>query len=258
MAISGLCSITFRALTVDEVITAASCAGLAAIEWGGDGHVPPGDVELAGAVARRCDDAGLAVVSYGSYLLAGGVDLAPIDAVLDSAEALGVETVRVWTPFGVTPDSETGARVAVADALREICARAAARALVIGLEFHPGTITHTAASTNALFDEVGTPNLWTYWQPESGPVDDARCLAELGAVLPRLAHLHAFSWGARGIGERLPLAARAEMWQAALTMAAGATAWPTERVAYLEYVADDSVESLRRDAAVLNAWLGGA
>ena len=38
----GLCSITFRDLSVDDVVALAADAGLAGIEWGADRHVPPG------------------------------------------------------------------------------------------------------------------------------------------------------------------------------------------------------------------------
>lgn len=39
----GLCSITFRDKTVDEVITLVKKADLDAIEWGSDIHVPGDD-----------------------------------------------------------------------------------------------------------------------------------------------------------------------------------------------------------------------
>ena len=39
---SSLCSVTFRALTPEEVLELAARAELDAIEWGGDVHVPCG------------------------------------------------------------------------------------------------------------------------------------------------------------------------------------------------------------------------
>ena len=97
-----MCSITMRQMGTDEVIALAVRAKLAGIEWGADGHVPPGETALAESVARRCGDAGVAVTSYGTYL-----GMAPFDdpdsppdelaAALDSAEALGAPLVRAWT-----------------------------------------------------------------------------------------------------------------------------------------------------------------
>jgi sugar phosphate isomerase/epimerase len=245
--LAGLCSVTFRAFTCDDVVAAAERAQLDAIEWGADVHVPPGDTERASAVARRCADAGITIPSYGSYLLAAGVDLAPLAALLDTACALGAMTLRVWTPFG------TVERAAVVDALAATCRAAGDRGLEVGLEFHPGTLTETAAGTMTLLDDVGASNLWTYWQPPTGHVDDTRCIAELHVVLARLAHLHVFSWDASG--DRRPLAMRSALWPRVFELAGGAGEWPHPRVAYLEFVTGDSPGALTTDAATLLAWL---
>ena len=90
----GLCSVTFRALEAEEVVGLAAEAGLEVIEWGADVHVPVGDIERAAQVATETENAGLTSCSYGSYFRAGtDEELTPI---LDSAEALGVDRVRVW------------------------------------------------------------------------------------------------------------------------------------------------------------------
>ncbi len=44
---SGLVSITCRKLTPQEVVSLCARAGVRGIEWGGDVHVPAGDVALA-------------------------------------------------------------------------------------------------------------------------------------------------------------------------------------------------------------------
>jgi 3-dehydroshikimate dehydratase len=59
----GLCSVSFRALPAAEVAERAAAAGLSAIEWGGDVHVPAGDLAMARAVARLSAGHGLACVS---------------------------------------------------------------------------------------------------------------------------------------------------------------------------------------------------
>ena len=50
----GLCSVTFRQLRVDQIIDLAAESGIAGIEWGADVHVPVGELDTAGDVARRC------------------------------------------------------------------------------------------------------------------------------------------------------------------------------------------------------------
>ena len=67
----GLCSITFRDKTVDEVITLVKKADLDAIEWGSDIHVPETDLSNAKAVAKKMAHANLIASSYGTYYKLG-------------------------------------------------------------------------------------------------------------------------------------------------------------------------------------------
>lgn len=248
----GLCSITFRGLSPDEVLAVAVRAGVEGIEWGADGHVPPGATALAAALARRGRADGVEVVSYGSYLgmapTAADED-ATVAAVLDTAEALGAPMVRIWTELGVTPDAPAGDRARVTERTASFVDAIAARGLVAALEFHPFTLTHTAAGTNALIDAIGRPELRTHWQPDpSVPVDAA--LRELDAVRPRLAHLHVFAWGPGGIEERHALEAGAGLWRAAVARTAAA-----DRFALCEYVRNDDPDQLVADVATLRGWL---
>ena len=252
----GLCSVTLRALDVDQVVAIADETDLRAIEWGGDVHVPPGDAVAARRARTAAAAADLTCASYGSYLLADG-DGSPdtVAAVLDTAMALGAPNVRVWAPFGVEPGSPgTGA---VVDALQAVSAAAGERGLTVGVEFHGGTLTATAASTSTLLDAVGAPNLSTYWQPPywlpARPVaDDA---AEVAALVPRLSHLHVYEWATAS--DRRPLAEGGERWRAVLCSVRNGAApvAPAPRVAFIEFVADDDPDALRRDAITLHALL---
>ncbi|MEL7086971.1 MAG: hypothetical protein AAGL98_00775 [Planctomycetota bacterium] len=67
MILPGLVSVTFRKLTPTQICELAADAGLQGIEWGGDVHVPAGDVGAAKAVAALTRARGLAVAAYGSY-----------------------------------------------------------------------------------------------------------------------------------------------------------------------------------------------
>ncbi len=209
----GLCSVTMRHLGVEEVAKLAAEAGLRAVEWGGDVHVPPGDRNAVARARVATDAAGLVTASYGSYLLSDG-DAGPetVARVLDTAVDLGAPNVRVWTPFGVEPGSaRTGE---VVDALGAVAAAAAARGLTVGLEFHGGTLTATGRSVATLLDAVDAPNLFTcwqppYWLPPPAPAEDAAEVVGLGA---RLAHLHVYEWA--GPEDRRPLAEGTDRWRA--------------------------------------------
>jgi 3-dehydroshikimate dehydratase len=255
--IPGLCSLTMRQLSGEEVITLAAQAGLEGIEWSGDAHVPIGDLVIAETLARQCWDAGVAVSSYGSYL---GIDASQtlhdqLEPALDTAEALGAPLIRIWTPLGVEPWSAASDREFVYSSTAEIFDAASRRGLEVALEFHPNTLTHSAAAANHLFDVVSRPDLRTHWQPDPTlAVDDA--LDELRAVLPRLAYLHVFAWGPSGISDRLPLAEGAALWTEALALAATSRLLARRPCyALLEFVRDDSPEQLLADASTLRRWI---
>jgi len=254
----GLCSITFRALAADAVLDLAVRAGVEGVEWGADGHAPPGGGAAVEQLATRCRDSGVDVVSYGSYLGFGpadGEDPSAVDAVLDSAETLGAPMVRIWAELGVGPDAAAGDRQRVTERTAASVAEIAARGLIAALEFHPYTLTETAASANALLDALGPGAVRTHWQPDPAWSADV-AVAELALVAPRLAHVHVFSWGPGGISERRALADGAELWTRALAVAdRDGAPLPGRRFALCEYVRDDDPDQFVADAATLRAWL---
>jgi sugar phosphate isomerase/epimerase len=257
----GLCSITFRSLAPDDVLALVVRAGAEGIEWGADGHVPPGGGPEVEALATRCRDAGVAVVSYGSYLGAGPADDGEgiaVEAVLDSAQALGAPMVRVWTEFGVTAASPEAERSRVIERTADLTDAIAARGLLTALEFHPGTLTENAASANRVLAALDRATLKTHWQPDPA-LAPADAVAELALVAPRLAHVHAFTWGAAGIADRRPLSDGAELWPAALSLAdREGPPLPGPRFALCEYVRDDDPEQFVADVRTLRRWLDEA
>jgi 3-dehydroshikimate dehydratase len=235
----GLVSVTFRQLAASEIVALAVEHGMRAVEWGGDVHVPTGDLAAARDVAGRCADAGIAVEAYGSYYRAAG-DFEP---VLETALALGAPRIRVWA--GQRGSAEETDRPAVVDALRKAAESASGAGVELAVEYHAGTLTDTLASALDLFREA--PELKPYWQPPIGSsIEDA--LEALPALRPVAAHV--FSWD--DTGRRLPLAARAELWQPVL---AGLATLPGTRYALLEFVRDDDPAAFAEDAAVLRGWL---
>lgn len=244
----GLCSVTFRQLDPEALAALAADAGLQVIEWGGDVHVPAGDVARAADVARITADAGLAVASYGSYFRAtAGEEIAP---VLDSAEALGADRIRVWAGRIGSALATPAERTATIDALAGAAEQAGRRGISLALEFHARTLADDADQTLRVLDEVGSPHLSTYWQPTVSAPDDV-AVAEYRQIADRVAAVHVFSWWPAA--ERLPLTAREGLWRA-FAAAASAAAVPP-RDALLEFVPDDDPAALAGEAAALRAFL---
>ena len=226
----GLTSVTFRKLGWREIIQIACDCGLGGIEWGGDVHVPPGELEHAGEVRQATVDAGLAVLSYGSYYKLGG-DV-PFEPVLATAFALQASTIRVW--------AEGAFSRAVEDA-RCIADMAATHGVTIAFEYHRNTLTETSESALALLNATARKNVRTYWQPNP-ELTHGQNLAELKAVSPYLEHMHVFHWTRHG--RRLPLEDGAGAWRAYFRAA-------RPKAAILEFVKGDSPVQLAEDAKQL-------
>jgi len=248
---SGLVSVTFRPLTPADIVALVVRAGLQGIEWGGDIHVPHGNLDRAREVRRLTEGAGLSVAAYGSYYKAAHSEAAGLafQAVLDTALALGAPVIRVWAGAAGSATTDAAGRRTVAADLQRIAGLAGAAGVRIATEFHGGTLTDTNASTFQLLDEADHPNFYAYWQPAVG-LDDAACLAGLRGIGPRLSHVHVFQWVTSQ--QRRPLTEGAERWAQFLRVAA---AVPGDRYAMLEFVEGDAPENFRRDAATLKTWL---
>lgn len=251
----GLCSVTLRRWTAEAVVREAASMGVRGIEWGGDVHVPPGDLANAAAVARLCRDAGIEAPSYGSYLRLGAEDEgAELPAVLDTAAALGATNVRVWA-------GRTGSAAVtgegfdrVADRLRTVAEAARPVGLAISVEYHRDTLTDTVASASRLLTAVNGGNVFSYWQPVP-ELGLATWLAELAALRGRLSHVHVFHWLKGNV--RRPLAEAEADWRRLLAAAVPTPAFDRQAFALLEFVQDDSADRLRADMALLARLCAG-
>jgi sugar phosphate isomerase/epimerase len=246
---AGLVSITFRQLPPDEVVAWAVQAGLDGIEWGGDIHVPHGDLAAGKRVGALTRDAGLAVAAYGSYYRCGPEQPELFAAVLTTAEALGADLIRVWAGRQGSDQATPDSRAAVAADLRRVVDLAAEAGVRITTEWHGGTLTDTAQAARELFAAVDRPGLRTYWQPRTRQAPEVND-SELAVALPRLGGVHVFQWDAAS-GAREALAGGAADWPGWLRRLAAAT----DGYALLEFVRDDDPQQMVRDAATLRAWL---
>jgi 3-dehydroshikimate dehydratase len=239
----GLTSITFRQLTIEEIVRVTAESGLAGIEWGGDIHVPPGDPERARFARQTTETAGLEVSSYGSYMRLGrGDDFQP---VLDSAIELGAPTIRIWAGEKGSNESSPEQFEAIAAEARLVGHRAAAAGIAIGLELHCGTLTDTVDSALRLIRRIDHPNVRLYWQPYNGATMDS-ALAALERLLPHVSNIHVFHW--LPTGERRFLHEGKREWNAYFKKI---HTLKGDRWALIEFTFGDAIESLRSDADAL-------
>ncbi|HHX01159.1 MAG TPA: TIM barrel protein [Firmicutes bacterium] len=243
----GLVSITFRKLSVQEIAHLAAKAELVGIEWGGDVHVPHGDVDTARAVKKLTADAGLEVAAYGSYYRCD--DNIPFGSVLKTAVALGAPLIRVWAGTKGSANTSAEERAEIVENVRKIADMAATEGIKIAFEYHGKTLTDEVASTIQLLQEVDHSNVYTYWQPL--PTHSlAERLTGLEQVKPWLTNLHVFSWTDQR--ERLPLAEGESFWQQYFSVIKDRR---QQHYAMIEFVKDDKPEHLLEDAKTLHQWL---
>ena len=247
---SGLVSVTFRALAPQAIVDLCARAGVAGIEWGGDVHVPHGDLAQARRVRQMTEDAGLTVASYGSYYRVGWGEPCPFETVLETAQALGAPMIRVWAGKKGSVDANADERdLVVRDSLR--CADLAAQeGIGLAYEWHVGTLTDTNESARWLLDRVAGASIKSYWQPPLHTTP-AYNLAGLDIVQRCLGNVHVYQWHMDS-AERMPLLAGESVWMPYLAKIA---AIPGDRFAMLEFVKDDEPDNFVKDSATLKEWL---
>lgn len=243
----GICSVTLREKGIDEVVRLASDAGLAGIEWGTDVHIK--DTDSAEHARQAGDEAGLLVLSLGSYYRAGS--FADFDRILELAVALGAPRIRVWA--GDVGNNKATAEhwESVVNDARRIAGLAEDHGITVAFEYHGNTLTDTPETTLELLRRVDHANIGTYWQPAVG-LSDQQALDSLHQVLPHVVGVHCFSWGPEA--ERHPLRARKQLWQAVSDVLRGNG---KDLDIMLEFVQDDLPENVLHDAAFLHGITSG-
>ena len=248
---TGVVSITFRELPPIEIIELVKSAGLDAIEWGGDVHVPHGDVKTARDVKQMCKDAGIETPSYGSYYRAGHPTPVDFDAIIETAAVLESETIRIWAGKQSPAISDDDYWKQVIRDSKRVADMAAEQNITVSYEFHGNSLTETNAATAKLLKEVAHSNIRSYWQPPVG-ADDNYCIEGLNIVGDRLSNLHVFQWNP-GIQAHL-LSEGSRRWRKFLQLADTFNLAETH-YALIEFVKNASEDSFRDDARQLKKWL---
>ncbi len=257
MLTTGLVSITFRKLTSPEIIHLVRKSGLKSIEWGGDIHVPHGNISAAEEVGKRTDDAGLSVSAYGSYYRVGQTEREQdsFEEILETAVALKAPTIRVWAGTAGSAKTPAPARAKIVRESRRIAKLAAEANIAISFEYHANTLTDTNESAAKLLEEIAHPNIFTFWQPRLDGTPEEK-LTGLELILPKLTNVHAYHWTKKGADIlRKPLSAGKSEWHRYLD-----TIRKTGRdhQILLEFVRNDDPEAFLADARTLQEWIDEA
>lgn len=166
----GMCSVTLNQLSPEEVIEVATEAKLSTIEWGGSKHVPHGDIATANKVKELTRSAGLEISSYGSYYRTAVSELKGLtfQSVLDSAEALGAPTIRVWAGEKDYDEAGPSQRQKVIDDTNRIADMAGEKSISITFEYHGGTLTDRNNTAILFSEQVPHSNVFSHGNVHMG------------------------------------------------------------------------------------------
>jgi len=253
---TGICSITFRQLSVSQIAELVRKAGLDAIEWGGDIHVPHGDLIAAKETKQITKDAGLTVSSYGSYfkVLDKNGNAEEFEPVLDTALELGTDTIRIWAGCQGSDTADATYRNKLAAQCRLIAEQAGEKNVRLAFEFHRNTMTETNESTIQFLKDACHPNLYTYWQPIYWRRSMDYRLQGLNALSKQILNLHVFHWlydSEKQQCEKRPLTEGVDDWQQYLAVELPAG----DHFALLEFVRDNDPNQFLTDAKTLTSWV---
>lgn len=253
----GLVSISFRELSPEEIVDLVTESGLQGIEWGGDVHVPHGDLETGQRIGQLTRAAGLQVASYGSYYRFDECyedersEGPSMESVLETTVALGAPAIRVWA--GRTSPNETSelVRDSISVRAREFGEKASALGIRLDFEYHENTLTETPESTVELLEMVNCSNVHSLWQPPLQMSPKLR-LEGLRQIKPRISNLHCNHFGQEPWPNTKPLKNGEPEW---LSYLKEMDTSPGDRWVLIEHVHNHVPEQLPEDAAALNKWL---
>lgn len=246
---TSLVSVTFRKKSLEEIVSLAKNAGLDAIEWGGDIHVPPTDPDAAARAQALCQEYGLEVSAYGSYYRSTDEeDFAP---VLAAALTLKTPIIRIWAGKGIAHSSQCSPeeRAAFTRNIAKAVEMASQKGLMVATECHCNTLTDDIESTLQLLADV--PGLYTYWQPRHTQSVEA-CLSDLSRLGDKCINIHIFQRNEEN--KKAPLADGKAKWAKCLSHAAAVT---DARSVGMEFVMGDTDEQFYADAEVVKELVKG-
>lgn len=158
----GLCSVTFRKKTAEEVVVLSKKAGISFIEWGGDVHVKT--LDDAKKVKALCNEADIKISSYGSYFNSAVFDESKWTYTCAIAKEMGAESIRIWLGkknSQVTSDKEYSLLL---ENTKRMCNIAAEYSLIVCPECHDNTFNNNTDAILRFIGDLQRDNFKTYFQ----------------------------------------------------------------------------------------------
>ena len=158
----GLCSVTFRKKTAEEIVKLCKKAGIGYIEWGGDVHVKTADDAVK--VKALCDEAGIIISSYGSYFNSADYDEKQWLGVCETAKKMGASSVRIWLGKKDSEKTDEADYQTLLTNTKKMCDIAAGYSLTVCPECHGNTFNNNTDAFLRFRKDLQRDNFKTYFQ----------------------------------------------------------------------------------------------
>lgn len=234
----GLCSISFRKYTPEEILQAMKEAELSVIEWGSDVHCPP---EAAQEIAELQNRYSIKCGSYGTYFRLGNTPICELEQYIKAAKTLGTNVLRLWCGDKNSQDYTESEKEALFAACKAAAGIAETEGVILCMECHNNTYTNTKESALELMQTVNSSAFRMYWQPNQDQTEEEN-LAYAKLISSHTVHIHVFNWKGK---EKYPLSEAMGIWRKYLSCFDG------EKNLLLEFMPDDKIESLNGEAEAL-------
>lgn len=234
----GLCSISFRQHTPEEILQAMKAAKLSVIEWGSDVHCPP---EKASEIAKLQEQYDIRCCSYGTYFR---LDVTPIEELkeyITAAKTLGTNVLRLWCGNKNSEDYTETEKMALFAACKMAAEIAEAEDVTLCMECHNGTYTNRKQSAIELMETVNSKHFRMYWQPNQLRSEEEN-IQYAKRISPYTENIHVFNWKGN---EKYPLADAKDIWKSYVSC------FEDDKHLLLEFMPDDQIETLRTEADAL-------
>lgn len=245
---AGLVSISFRAHSPEEILLAMKQAQLTCIEWGSDVHAPCTDAERLKKLFGLQQQHGITCCAYGTYFRLGVTPMEELPGYIRAAKVLGTDLLRLWCGDRNSEDYTREEKEALFSACREAADLAKAENVTLCLECHNNTFTNRAQAALEVMQAVDCPHFRMYWQPNQHRTEEEN-LAYATLLSAYTRHLHVFNWKGK---ERFPLSGALPLWQKYLAC------FPGDRTLLLEFMPDNDLTTLPREAAALRELIRAA
>ncbi len=161
----GLCSVSFRKNTPEEIVAAMVDAGLEYIEWGSDVHAPKDDIENLKYLVKLTEQKGIKISSYGTYFRIGTTPTEELYEYIKAARVLGTDILRVWCGDKNFEEYTDAQKEEFYSLCRECAEIAEREGVTLCMECHNNTLTNDVSGSLELMQKINSKNFLMYWQP---------------------------------------------------------------------------------------------